>query len=206
VDAVFSDLGSLSVTYYNQTANNLIQQVLLQSDPPPTSQWQNVGRVKNTGVEVEGTLYVGPLQFRGQYGYSRARIDHLAPNYTGDLRVGDQALVTPKHTAGASLIALAGTGTTLTAGVTYVGSFRQYDDLARFRCFGGTGPCQPASRDYIVEFPGFVKVNATLSQKITPQVGGFVSVDNLTDNAAFEFNGPNPVTGRITTFGLQLTY
>ena len=67
-----------------------------------TTQFQNVGRVKNTGVEVEGALRVGALQFKGQYGYARSRIAQLAPNYTGDLRVGDQSRSTPTHTAGAS--------------------------------------------------------------------------------------------------------
>jgi outer membrane receptor protein involved in Fe transport len=106
VDAVLGSRASLSVTYYDQTAENLLQFVQVQSTPILTSQWQNVGRVHNTGVEVEGTLSLGLLQVKGQYGYARARVDALPPNYTGTLRVGDQSLATPKHTAGGSATAV----------------------------------------------------------------------------------------------------
>jgi outer membrane receptor protein involved in Fe transport len=207
VEAVFGGSGSLAVTYYDQIAENLIQYV--QVDPtvsPPTNQFQNVGRVKNTGVEVEGTVHAGPFEVKAQYGYARARIEQVAPNYTGDLQIGDQALLTPKHTVGASLTVTPLTGTTVAAGLTHVGSWNNYDYVAEFRCFGGTGPCQPSNRDYIVGYPGFTKVNATVSQRIRPLISGFVSVDNLTNNEADEVDNLSPVMGRITTVGFQFQY
>ncbi len=208
VDAIFGSHGSLSFTYYDQTAENLIQYVVVNlAAVPPTYQFQNVGVVKNTGVEAEGTLVLGVLQLKGQYGYARARIDQLAPNYGGDLRVGDQTLITPKHTAGGSVSVASHTGTTVAAGLTYVGSYNQYDAVALFRCFGGTGPCQPSFRGYIAPFPSFVKVNATVSQQITQFISGFVSVDNLTNNQAPEAgNSFLAVMGRITTVGFRLHY
>jgi outer membrane receptor protein involved in Fe transport len=196
----------LSLTYYDQRAENLIQLVLLQTDPVPTSQSQNVGRVRNTGVELEGTLFVGPLQLKAQYGYARSRVELLAPNYAGDLRVGDQSLATPKHTAGASLTVAPFRGTTLATGLTYVGSWTYYDFLAEFSCFGGTGPCQATFRDYLVAYPRFVKVNATISHEFTSLVSGFVSVENLSNNHAFEiFNGA-PAVGRTSIVGLRFRY
>lgn len=206
LDAVLGSRGSLSMTYYDQIAENLIQFVQVQSEPVLTNQWQNVGRVRNTGVEIEGSGFLGPLQFTVQYGYARARIDQLAPGYAGELRVGDQSLATPKHTAGALLTATPRDGSTVTAGVTYVGSFRQTDFLALFRCFGGTGPCQATSRDYIVAYPGFLKVNAGVWQQITPFLSGFVSIDNLTNNYAYELFNIGPVTGRMTTVGLRFRF
>jgi outer membrane receptor protein involved in Fe transport len=206
VDLAVGSRGTLGATYYNQTADDLIQQVQLASTSIPTFQFQNVGRVRNTGIELEGALSVGPLKLRAQYGYVRARIEELAPNYTGDLRVGDQALATPKQSAGASLSFTPFAGMTAAAGLTYVGSWNYYDMVAQFSCFGQTGPCRPANRDYIVEYPGFVKLNASVSQQFTKLVSAFVSIDNLANNEAFEFTNSTPVMGRITTVGLRFRY
>jgi outer membrane receptor protein involved in Fe transport len=159
--------------------------------------------VNNKGVELVAALGAGPIQFKGQYAYVRSRIEGLAPNYTGDLMVGDQSLATPKHTAGGSLIVVPSKRTVATVGVTYVGSWNYYDLLAEFRCFGGTGPCASTSRAYIVRYPGFAKVNATISQDITRVLSGFLSVENLTNNQAHEFFNGIPVMGRITTVGFQ---
>ena len=206
VDAVFGHRGSLSVTYYDQTADDLIQTVLLESSPVQTFQAQNVGKVGNTGVEIEATVTAGPVRIKGQYAYARSRIEQLAPGYGGDLRVGDQALGIPKHTAGASLSADPFRGTTVSAGLTYVGSWTNYDWLAQSRCFGGTGPCEPTFRDYIVAYPSFARVNASVFQQITPRVSGFISADNLTNNKAYEMDNFGPVMGRITTVGAKWQY
>lgn len=203
-DAVFGSRGSLSLTYYDQTAEDLIQYTQVQA--PITYQNQNAGRVRNTGVEVEGTLLVGPARLKAQYGYARARIEQLSPTYTGDQRIGDQVLATPWHTAGGSLDLALRAGTNLAAGVAYVGSWNQYDYLAEYRCFGGTGPCAATSRGYIVAYPGFVKFNATASQAIRRGLSAFVSVDNLANNTAVEYSNNGPVMGRITTVGLHAGY
>ncbi len=207
-DLVFGGRGSLSVTAYGQNADGLIQQVLVSAVPVATYQHQNVGSVQNTGIEIEGALTAGPVQLKGQYGYARARVAQLSPTYTGDLRIGDQVLQTPKHTAGAFATVAPLSGTSVSAGVTYVGSQTYYDYVAEYACFGGSGPCQPGpgSRNYLIAYPGFVKVNATVSQRLTPVLSGFVSADNLTNNQAYETGNFFPVMGRITTVGLRFQY
>ena len=59
-----------------------------------------------------------------------------------------------------------------------------FDLLAYFRCLGGTQPCRndtfALDNSYVAD-PGFVKMNATVAQQLTPLVSGFVSVDNLTE-------------------------
>ncbi len=212
IDAVFGSVGSIGVTYYNQTAEDLIESVSLALAPVPTAQFENVGRVKNTGVEVEGTLAFGIVRLRAQYGYASAKIEDLGPNYRGDQLVGEQTRVTPKHTAGASLALTPLAGTTIGAGMTYVGSWDSYDYLLFYRCFAGTAPCPPAflatgsTRDFVIKYPSFVKLNLTVYQRITPLVSGFVSVDNLTNNEATEFTNFIPTVGRTTMAGLQLHY
>jgi outer membrane receptor protein involved in Fe transport len=201
VDAVFGARGSLNLTYYDQTADNLIQSVLIQDI---TYQNQNVGRIRNTGVEVEGTVNVGFLQVKGQYAYTRSRVAHLNAGYAGDLVVGDQALLTPKHTAGASVTLTPMQGTTVAGGLTYQGGWTGFDGIALNRCFGGTGPCLPTFRDYHTEYAGFVKLNASVFQRLTPFITGFVSVDNLTNNVRREVENDFLTMGRITTIGLKL--
>ena len=208
LDAVFASRGSLSVTYYDQTADNLINLVTL-SAVPIVSQFQNVGRVGNSGVEVEGTLALGPVELRAQYGYSRSRIEQLVPNYIGDLQIGDQALGIPRHTAGASAGIRPFRGTTISAGLTYVGNREEYDFLGFLRCLGQTGPCNNSdfalNRDYWVTYPAFTKIHVTITQQLAPIASGFISFDNLTNSSAPEITNANTVMGRITTMGLRLS-
>ncbi|MGI9041524.1 MAG: TonB-dependent receptor [Gemmatimonadales bacterium] len=206
VDAIFGDRGSFSVTYYDQTADGLIQQVQDVTTDMVISQYQNVGRVSNTGIEVEGAITLGALHVKGQYGYARARVDQLVPNYAGDLQLRDQVPNTPTHTAGVSLSARPFPSATVAAGLTYVGSWREYDYFALFSCFGGTGPCQPTSRDYLVTYPGFAKFNVSVFRQIGPSLSGFASVDNLTNKKVAESSNIGPVWGRTTSIGLRFQY
>jgi outer membrane receptor protein involved in Fe transport len=88
LDLVFGDRWSLSVTGYDQTARDLIAYVQLASVPVRTYQYLNVGRVKNRGLEVEGTLNFTGVQLRAQYAYARSRIDELAPPRAATSRWG----------------------------------------------------------------------------------------------------------------------
>lgn len=205
-DATLGGRASLSATYYDQVADNLIQLVQLSTVPLPTSQYQNVGRVRNNGLEVEAALRLGLLQLKAQYGYARSRIQQLAPNYTGDLAMGDQSLGVPSHTAGASLSVSPARGTSVALGISYVGSWSYYDLLAEYRCFGGSGPCQPSFRDYITAYPGFVRANATVYQQMTPAVSAFISVENVTNNQAFELVNSTPTVGRVSSVGFRFRY
>lgn len=197
---------SVGVTYYDQTADNLADAVVVAVSPALTQQFQNIGRVKNRGIEVEGTLDVGSVSLRGQYGYVHARIERLSPTYAGDLRVSDEPLLNPTHTAGASATLTASARTSMSAGVVYVGHWTYYDNIALYRCLGGTGPCGESLRDYQVRYPGFVKLNLGASQQFTPSFTGFLFVDNLTNNDAFEADNLAPVRGRTTTAGFRIQY
>jgi outer membrane receptor protein involved in Fe transport len=208
------DRATLSLSGYDQTAEDLIVFVQLPTSGIPTAQFQNVGRVANSGLEVEGILDLGTLELKAQYGYSRSRIEDLGPGVspTADLQIGDRPLGLPTHTAGTALVVEPRAGTTLTAGLTYVGSFRQLDVIALIRCVGGTGPCPESflsagsTRDFLVDYPDFAKVNAGITQRITPQLEGFVSVDNLTNNLAYEGTNTGGVMGRITMAGVHVAF
>jgi outer membrane receptor protein involved in Fe transport len=174
------------------------------ADPVFTYQNRNVGRVKNTGVELEASAALGMLDVRGQYAYVRSRVQDPGAA-TGDLLPGDELFNIPSHTGGISVSLAPRAGTTITAGATYVGQWLGYDIPTLYSCFAGTGPCLPGPglRLYRTKLPSLTKVNATVSQQITPGLTGFVSVDNLTNNTKQEFVLFNAVMGRITTVGLQ---
>jgi outer membrane receptor protein involved in Fe transport len=212
VDIAGADV-TFSVTGYDQTAEDLILLVPMSADPVFTDQYQNVGAVRNRGIEVEGALAISNrVRLRGQYAYVRSRIDDLGPGFSGDERVGDRPRGVPKHSAGFTATLTAWEKTVVTGGVTWVGSFRQYDQLALFSCFAGTQSC-PASfdetgstRDFIVTYPGFAKLNVSVTHQIAPQIDGIVSIDNLTNNTAYEGSNILAVRGRLTSVGLEARF
>jgi outer membrane receptor protein involved in Fe transport len=209
LDVFFNSRVSLSLTGYTQTARDLI---LLAQVAPPTdqalqlNQYQNVGRVTNRGIEVEGSYSGNRFQFRGQYGYVRSRIADLGSLSTGDVRVGDRPLQVPVHTAGATFTLLPRTGTSITSSLTYIGSLRYYDTMALYSCLGGTRPCRADARDYVVDYPSIAKVNASVTQSLTRELSAFVTVDNVTNNQRHEANNGTAVIGRITSVGLHFSY
>lgn len=205
VDVEFGAHGSLSATWFDQTAKDLILFVQVGTTPKPTFQFQNVGRVSNRGLELEATVSAGSIHASAQYGYVRSRIQDLG-QFHGNLAVGDRPLGIPAQTAGASIAWTPRGGTALTAGITYLGRYSQTDVIAQYRCLGRTGPCQSSARDYNVDFPGFAKVNASISQRIAAHVSGFASADNLTNKQAYEGFASLPVMGRTVLVGIQLEY
>jgi outer membrane receptor protein involved in Fe transport len=214
VDLVVEGLGSLSVTGYNQIAEDLISTVTTSASPVFTYQFQNIGRVANSGVEIEGTIGIRPFQLRAQYGYVRSVIEDLglAVSPEADLQVGDQPTLIPKHTGGAVVSLAPLEGATVSAGLTYVGGYRNYDFLAVNRCLGGTGPCPDSfvttgsTKEFLVEYPSFAKFNVSITQRLTHQLEASLAIDNLTNNQAYEGGSLLPIMGRLTMLGLHVTY
>lgn len=207
IDAAFGGRGSVGVTYYDQVASDLIDGVTINADTnPQVQQFQNLGRVQNRGVELEGTVRLGFGQIAAQYAITSSRVESLGPLYGGDLKVGDQLLVVPQHTGGLSLAMLPLRRTTVTVGLSYVGTWTNYDVLAELSCFGGTGPCAATSRGYIRPYPGFAKANLAVTQQLTSLVSAFVTVKNVTNNDTYEFFNAEPIQGRVTVAGVRVRY
>jgi outer membrane receptor protein involved in Fe transport len=205
IDLVFGNRASVSITGFDQTAKDLIIFSQLEQSPP-TFQYQNVGRVTNRGVEIEALASVWRLRLKGQYGYVKSRVTALGSATSGTLEVGDSPQSVPSHTAGASLTWLAQPTTTVTAGVTHVGNYRALDVIAFYRCFGGTGPCQPTFRGFVTRYPAITKLNASVTQQLGRRLETFIAVENLTNNQDYEGSSALPVLGRTTTVGLRVSY
>ncbi len=214
LDLEFGEKLALSVSGFDQEAVDLIAFVQLPTTGVPTAQFQNIGRVSNRGLEVEGLFRFAAWELKAQYGYTKSRIEELGQdvNEGADVQVGERPLGLPAHTAGATISVKPRAGTSLTTGLTYVGSFRQLDFLALFRCLGGTGPCPESflatftTRDFVVTYPGFLKLNLGITQRITPQVNAFGSVENLTNSTAYEGTNNVATMGRITMVGAGVSF
>lgn len=196
VDLVWSR-GSVSATYYHQTAEDLIQNVFLEVDPlgVPVTQDQNAGKVRNTGLELEGAVQLGGLQATANYAYTSSKVRELAAGYLGELLPGDYVLEIPRHTAGASLALTVLQGTSISSGLTYVGKRTSYDYVA---LFAGAD-----ARDAWITYDAFFKVNLTVTQSLSPRISALLNVENLTNNNTGEQFDYLPSLGRITTVGLR---
>ncbi|GEM_PF-642469 len=207
VDIAVGSRATFGATYYDQVAADLISTVPVSAQNQ-NYQFQNVGRVHNTGIELEGSYSAGPVILRGQYAYTRSRVNSVGANYTGDLRVGDQAWLVPHSTAGASATVNVLRRTNVTLGLSAVSSWTYYDLFTEFKCFAGSAvgssACPTTTRGFLVRYPGFAKVRLGVDQEITSRLSAFVAVDNLTDNQNYELINTSPVLGRITMLGIRV--
>ena len=211
VELYFGNRASFGATYYSQRVDDMITTVVLSApgDTTEIDQNQNIGRVKNTGVELEGSVNVAPLSFSATYTVINSTVDQVTGGALGDgtgqYHPGDRLLVIP-HTSGGFNTGLTLGRTELHAGVTYIGSFRNYDRIALFDAFFGGGPAPQAPRTYIIDYPSVFKWNASVTQTLSHGVSAFVRVDNLTNSYASEVDNITAVYGRLTVVGLRAAW
>ncbi len=204
VDLYAGNWLTFGATYYDQTARDLIQSVVVQATTPPVqSQNQNVGSVRNSGWELEGRLRPLPgAVVAGTYSLLRSRVEQLSPTYSGELRVHDQLWAVPDHTATLSVSFALPIGTPLIE-VTRFGPWRALDYVSFYGFLYGGHPYRGSTRAYYVEYPAFTKVNAMISRSFTPHLGGFLRIDNVTADRSFEWINVVPAEGRTVTLGLR---
>jgi iron complex outermembrane receptor protein len=207
LDLQFGRRASLGITYYDQTAIDLIDLVLVDaSTSPPSYQYQNVGRIQNRGWEFQGGLTFPQVALRGTYSLTNSTVRRLSPSYSGDLRVDDQVLLVPRRTGGASLTLAPLSGTTLSAVATYVGSWTSYDYLELYDYYYGGRPFRGSMRNYWREYPSFVKANLSVNQTLRSNVETFLAVENVGNSTPVEQNNLFTTYGRATTLGIRVRY
>jgi outer membrane receptor protein involved in Fe transport len=209
IDVYLGAKRSLSVTYYNQVARDLISLVLVDASASPlTYQFQNIGRVRNSGWEIQGTTRVRGASLTVQYTMMRSRIEKLPQNYSGDYSIGDQVLSVPLHSGGATLTLPEIRGTAVSVSATYIGAHTNYDYFAidSLSYLGAPYRGTQGLRAYWKEYPAFVKTNLNVTHAVTPEVSAMLSVDNVTDSHAVEEAPTTPVPGRTTMLGLRVNW
>jgi outer membrane receptor protein involved in Fe transport len=206
---VYGRRASLGVTYYNQHAIDLIAYVTAQPPPGdtlPTSQYQNISRVKNEGWEFETRLDLGPVRLAGTYSITKSTVQKLAPDYPGPYQVGDRVLGIPYTSAGATVTYSPVPRTILTASLTYFGHWTALDYLSFYGFVFLHQPYRGSQRAYWLEYPSVTKLGFGLSQQVTEHFTAFVHAENLGNNLRFEQYNATPPKPRSATVGATLRY
>lgn len=211
VELYFGARASFAASYYNQRVDDMITTVIVSgpADTTEVDQNQNIGQVKNTGVELEGSVTVAPFAFSATYSRFNSTVRQVSGGALGDgtgqYRPGDRLLVIP-HSSGGFNTGLTLGRTQLHAGLTYIGSFRNYDRIALFDAVFGGGAAPQAPRAYIIDYPSVFKWNASVTETLPHGVSAFVRVDNLSNSYASEVDNITAVYGRLTVVGLRATW
>lgn len=197
---------TLAVTRFDQMAEGLIESVLVDAtSSPPTFQSQNVGRIENTGWEVEARAGFGPLSVAATYSPVRSLVRTLSPSYSGALQVGDRMTGVPS--ASGALEAALGLrgGTTLNGVLTYRGGFTELDILSYYDWAFQGAPYRGSLRAYHLDYDGGARLDLGVSQRIGPERRVFLKASNVTNNRSPEVWNSLPVTGRVVSLGASLS-
>jgi iron complex outermembrane receptor protein len=203
LELYLGDRLNVSVTAYNQNAEGLIQQVVANPRVNArTIQYQNVGRIHNRGIELEGSARFGFVRGDLSFALTNSRVAALSPTYSGDLAVGDRVPEVPSSSGLASLTAEY-SRVRATFGATYVGSWTGYDWLTYYGADLGTAASRPLLRNYWINYPSLTKPYAALSYIIGRSIESYVRVDNLSNVQRNERDNLQITSGRTATIGLR---
>lgn len=207
VEWYLGDRASLSLTAYHQNADGLVQQVILgraTQNALRSIQYQNVGRIENSGLEMEGSARAGEFRAGVSFALTDSRVRALSQTYSGDLAVGDRVPEVPRSSGLASLTWEHGP-TRLTVGSSYIGPWTGYDWLTFYGGEVGSLPQRASLRQYLVEYPSLMKPYVSLSQTLTGNIEWFARVDNISNTQRNERDNLQITSGRTTTVGFRFT-
>jgi outer membrane receptor protein involved in Fe transport len=208
VELYFGKRASIQATYYNQRVDDLISTVIVSAPGDTLTIYRNanVGQIKNTGWEFQGATSFGRLSVTGTYSIFNSIVQKVDPGLLGDdqgqYHVDDRLLLIPRSSGGLTA-ALAAGRTQLSAGLIFIGSFRNYDKIAYYNAIFGDAPSSDPARAFIIDYPSSVKLNAQVARDITRSVNVFLRVDNLTNSYRSEVDNVSAVYGRLTVLGVR---
>jgi outer membrane receptor protein involved in Fe transport len=208
VELYFGKRASVQATYFNQRVDDLISTVTVSAPGDTLAVYRNanVGRIKNTGWEFQGATSFGRLSVTGTYSIFNSIVQKVDPSVLGDSQgqyhLGDRLLLIPRSSGGLTA-ALAAGHTRVSGGLTYIGSFRNYDRIAYYGAIFGGGSSSEPARAFIIDYPSSVKLNAQVARDITRSVNVFLRVDNLTNSYRSEVDNVSAVYGRLTVLGVK---
>lgn len=206
LDGYFDKWASLKITYYEQHAEGLIQQVLVdERSRPRVVQQQNIGTIRNAGWEAEANADIGLVGFAANYARTESLVRSIAPRYTGTLRVGDRMLEVPDWSASATAT-VGGPRRSLSFSMWSVGDWINYDWIALYTAVLTKDPNRGPPRSYWIRYPGFTQIRASARQKLWASSEIFVRGDNLTNVLSAGRDNLHVNTGRTVTLGLRALY
>ncbi|MEO7965300.1 MAG: TonB-dependent receptor, partial [Gemmatimonadaceae bacterium] len=203
VELYAGDRATLSLTAYTQSADGLVQQVLPPGRDIRTIQYQNVGRIQNRGIEVEGNARVGALRGDLNFAFTDSRVRALSATYTGELEIGDRVPEVPR-TSGTASVTYEAWRLRATLGSSYIGSWIGYDWLAFYNADAGVAPAETSLRGYWRIYPSLTKPFIGVTYALRHGAEWYVRVDNLTNLQRFERDDLLITQGRTARVGLRL--
>jgi iron complex outermembrane receptor protein len=192
---------SLSITAFSQVASGLIQQVIVEKSGSRAIQYQNVGTIGNRGVEMDGSVRIGKLTASASIGWVESRVRDLAPNYSGELVIGDRVPEVPLSSGSFALAGRLGS-VDWVAGTTYVGKWRGYD-WARFLAMESQGTT-PGLRPFLVDYRPLVRPYLGFIGAAGRAWSWFLRAENLLNVQHNERDNLQLVPGRRLTLGVRL--
>lgn len=193
----------LRATYFDQRASDLIQSVMIPDHSGVITgfQYQNVGAIRNRGFELEAGARHRRLSLDAQFYATSSRVERLARNYSGSLRVGDQLPEIPSS-SGSLRLSYGLPGLQFGTGVHYLGSWTGYDWNMIAQATSGTGRV-PANQTLLRRYPGLMMPYLHLSADLVRELSGYLSIDNLTNAVRFDSYTGTRSVGRSVLIGIE---
>jgi outer membrane receptor protein involved in Fe transport len=215
MDLALRRILSLQLTRFDQRASGLIQQVAVAADSGPQGRHmlyaaENVGRIANAGWELAASGSWSRLSATGALSFVDSRVTRVAAGYTGDLVAGDRMLQVPARTASLNL---AWTAPDWHAAIT--GSraldWINYDELALAQAWSSDSrPMRdlvgPRLREYWQRYNGGLRLRATMSRDLRPDLSFEMSADNLLNYQRGEPDNITIVPGRTIMTGVRIKF
>lgn len=203
---------SLSLTRYDQEARDMIQLVRL-SDPsvtPEVRQFQNVGRIRNAGWEIDFTAWLAPVTVSGHWTVMNSTVEELSPTYTGtDFVIGARPFNVPRNT-GAVTIAYSASRLGLSLSMSHKGSWQEIGWIPYLEAVVGTDPNRDAftgnTRDYIDDYPAVQRYALSVKYEATRHLALLLNVDNLFNDASTSRRDIDLVEARRIGVGARLAF
>jgi len=229
----FGTRGSLQMTRFNHTADNLIINPIADSTRALVlgcNSWisnchngyyylrqsmnLNIGSVRNQGWEGTGTVNIGVLTATGTYSWTKSRMIGITPKYRGQFPqyvVGAPFNFTPEHTYAVDLVYVHG-GTRVAYNLQGQGAWGVDD----YDFFYRTGQGNTRAQIYQSRMeipspftnvrPGYYLGDLNVSQQFTPHVEGLVQINNVHNSYQNEINPLVAYPGRTTGLGLRMRF
>ncbi len=193
-------------TYFDQLASDLIQSVMIPdvSGAITGFQYQNVGAIRNRGFELEAGVRHRRLSLDAQFYATSSRVERLARNYSGSLRVGDQLPEIPSS-SGSLRLSYGLPKLRFGTGVHYQGSWTGYDwNMIGLASAGAGANRVPATQTLLRRHPGLVMPYLHLSADLLDELSGYLSIDNLTNAVRFDSYTGTRSVGRSVLIGIEI--
>lgn len=191
-------------TWYDQTAEDLIQQVQIKVEGATRSfQWQNLGEIANTGVELEAGAAVGALTLSGVLYLTSSQVTKLTPRYTGDLKPGDDLLEVPSS-VGSLAVRYDGGFWNAEVGGSWLGPWMGYDWAGIQSVVDGVAPARGPVRNYWLEYPGVFRPYLAGTVQVGRRLSAFARMENPGNTGAYIRDNISPPLGRTAIIGLEL--